>query len=147
MSNADIPAQSCFIDSNIWIYAFIITQDSDKTAAAQQLLKTQKTIFLSTQVINEVCINLLKKANFTESEILNLIDDFYAQYGVVVLEHGVLRNASSLRERYPLSFWDSLILASALACDAEVLYSEDMQDGLVVEGITIINPLKTLPES
>ncbi len=41
------------------------------------------------------------------------------------------------------SFWDSLIIASALHVDAKILYSEDMQDGLIVSGkLAIINPLK-----
>ena len=51
--------------------------------------------------------------------------------------------ASALREQHAFSFWDSLIVASALATNATVLYSEDMQDGLVVEKrLRIVNPFK-----
>jgi len=49
--------------------------------------------------------------------------------------------ASDLRARYPFSFWDGLIVASALAANAEILYSEDMQNGLLVENkLKIVNP-------
>ncbi len=52
-------------------------------------------------------------------------------------------NSSRLRSRYNFSFWDSLIVACALAGGASILYSEDMQDGLVVDGqLEILNPFK-----
>lgn len=97
---------------------------------------------LSTQVINEVCINLLKKTDFTESDIGCLITSFFERFEVVVPNHAILLNASNLRARYSLSFWDSLIVSTALFANTSVLYSEDMQDGFVLEeGLRILNPL------
>jgi predicted nucleic acid-binding protein len=59
-----------------------------------------------------------------------------------------LRTASVLREQYAFSFWDSLIVSSALQADAVILYSEDMQDGLVVENrVRIIDPFKQPPST
>jgi predicted nucleic acid-binding protein len=50
--------------------------------------------------------------------------------------------AQQLRENYCFSFWDSLIVAAALKANCETLYSEDMQDGLLVnKTLRIINPL------
>jgi predicted nucleic acid-binding protein len=50
-------------------------------------------------------------------------------------------SASELRETWQFSFWDSLIVSSALAGGAEILYSEDMSDGLSVENrLRISNP-------
>jgi len=47
-----------------------------------------------------------------------------------------------MREKYNISYWDSLVVASALESGCTKLYSEDMQEGLVVDGIlNIINPL------
>lgn len=48
--------------------------------------------------------------------------------------------ATELMELTDFSFWDSLILASAEAAGAEVLYSEDMQHGQQVAGLTILDP-------
>ncbi len=133
----------CFIDSNIWIYALTIQDDQPKTHQAQQLITTQATIAVSTQVINEVCVNLLKKAAFTEEELRDIADDFFVQYQVIVIDQTIIRNASLLRERYRLSFWDSIIISTALASDATILYSEDMHNGLIIEGLTIANPFHT----
>jgi predicted nucleic acid-binding protein len=59
------------------------------------------------------------------------------------MSKALLLRASILRERFAFSFWDSTIVASALHAEASVLYSEDMQDGLVVENrVRIINPFK-----
>jgi predicted nucleic acid-binding protein len=72
-----------------------------------------------------------------------VINDFYAAYTVVEIDQTILVTATILREQYKLSYWDSLIIASALASSAPILYSEDMHDGLIVDQrLTIINPFK-----
>jgi predicted nucleic acid-binding protein len=145
MSVPNAAPESCFVDTNIWLYAFIEGDDPQKTARAKALLAASHAIIVSTQVINEVCINLLKKAQFSEQQVQQLIESFYAKYRVVELRTALLLKASALREQYAFSFWDSLIVASALHAEAAVLYSEDMQDGLVVEKrVRIINPFKHL---
>jgi len=140
--NGDKPATG-FIDSNIWLYAFIQSQNRDKHDAAKQLLERCEPV-LSTQVINEVCVNLLRKTDFTESDIGRLITSFYEKYEVVAPNRTILLTASMLRERYALSFWDSIIVSSALSANVPVLYTEDMQDGLVVEDhLQVLNPLNS----
>jgi len=87
--------------------------------------------------------NLLRNADFTEERLRELITDVYERYLVVELNRRVQIKASELRERYQFSFWDSTIVANALLSEAQILYSEDMQDGFIVEGkLTIRNPVK-----
>ncbi|MCB0124932.1 MAG: PIN domain-containing protein [Caldilineaceae bacterium] len=132
----------CFIDSNIWLYAFVKSNDTEKTSTASRLIQ-EVTPVISTQVINEVCINLLRKADFSEEQIRSLIDSFYETYRVIQMSRAIMENASHLRERYALSFWDSNIVSAALEANVTVLYSEDMHDGLFVnDRLRIINPLK-----
>ena len=69
------------------------------------------------------------KASFVEEQIRELVTSFYAKYRVLDLGYNTLISASELRESYSLSFWDSMIVASALEADVSTLYSEDMQDG------------------
>lgn len=143
MSVPEAEAESCFIDTNIWRYAFTVGNDPEKTVRAKTLIEVQSAVFVSTQVINEVCVNLIKKAHFSEQQVQQLIESFYAKYVVVELSKPVVLKASALRGQHALSFWDSIIVASALATDATVLYSEDMQDGLVVEEqLRLVNPFK-----
>jgi predicted nucleic acid-binding protein len=48
-----------------------------------------------------------------------------------------------IADKYQYSFYDSLIISAALSCNCKTLYTEDMQDGQIIENsLTIINPLK-----
>jgi predicted nucleic acid-binding protein len=103
--------------------------------------KIKEKICINTQVINEVCLNLKRKAKFDETDVSCLISSFYLNYEVIELNQEILLSASDLRSRYSFSFWDGLIAASALAAKAEILYSEDMRDGLEIENkLKIVNP-------
>ena len=135
----DETTQSCFLDSNIWIYA-LAQQDSEKRDVAAKLIQSAG-IVVSTQVINEVCVNLIKKASFSEVQVKALIADFHRGSQVVTFTADSLIQASALRESYALSFWDSLIVSSALQTQVPILYSEDMQHQLVInQQLQIINP-------
>ncbi len=128
-----------FVDTNIWLYSFI-NSDEIKNKTAKILIENTE-IIVSSQVINELCFNLMRKAKFNETQIQNIISDFYHYFYVVQFNERITLKASELRCRYSFSFWDSLIVASALSANADIIYSEDMQNGLIVENkIKIINP-------
>jgi predicted nucleic acid-binding protein len=134
----------CFVDSNIWLYRFILNS-SDSSAIQKQQIATnvtsQENLLVSVQVINEVCANLIRKAGFDNSQIQNLIEDFAQGCEILPISLETLQYAVKLRDRYLLSFWDSLIVASAVLGQASILYSEDMQDGLIIENaLQIVNP-------
>lgn len=138
----DKPVTSCFVDTNIWLYAFIELDDPAKTAVARKLIAETEPI-VSTQVVNEVCVNLLRRAAFTEEQISQLIESFYQRYVVVEPGQMVLMAASQLRSRHSLSFWDSMIVASALHAGPPILYTEDMQHGWNVDGhLQVCNPFR-----
>lgn len=129
----------CFVDSNVWLYAFIEGGDANKSFQARSLVQAND-ITVSTQVINEVCVNLVKKASFAEADVRRLVASFYRRYTVVSLSQATLTKASKIRGRHSFSFWDSLIVASAILAGVDVLYSEDMQDGFEIENVRIVNP-------
>ncbi|MFM6405838.1 MAG: PIN domain-containing protein, partial [Microcystis sp.] len=84
-----------------------------------------------------------KKHKLDEKQLFKLIVSFYRKYQVISFNLDIFESASNLRTQYHLSFWDSLVIACALFSDANILYSEDMQDGLIVDKkLTIINPFK-----
>lgn len=82
MSAPEAAVESCFIDTNIWLYAFTVGDDPEKTVRAKTLIETHSAVFVSTQVINEVCVNLIKQAHFSEQQVQQLIESFYAKYVV-----------------------------------------------------------------
>jgi len=134
------PDSTYFIDTNIWLYSFIQSQNKEKTEIARTIIK-ECEIVISIQIVNEICVNLIKKADFSEGEIQNLIESLYRKYTVFELSQDILLKASKIRANQSFSFWDSVVAASALDCDADYLISEDMQDGFNFENkLTIINP-------
>lgn len=116
--------------------------EAEKTEAAQALIKSSEAI-VSSQVVSEVCVNLVKKAKMPETEIRKFIEGIFAGHRVMELDMRVFLFASELREEFSLSFWDSLIVSTAFLSGAEIIYAEDMQDGLVIrENLQIKNPFK-----
>ena len=132
-----------FIDSNIWLYALIqIKGDPEKSLKAKVCIDTADSIVISTQVVNEVCVNLMRKGNKDTAFINQFIHDFVSTYNVINQTKDDLISAVSIRHDYHFSYWDSLIIASALQSKCEVLYSEDMRHGLnIYNQLSICNPL------
>ncbi|OKH43399.1 hypothetical protein NIES2101_30565 [Calothrix sp. HK-06] len=68
---------------------------------------------------------------------------FYNRATEIKINKEIVENACNLWSQYSFSFWNGLIVSSALSTSATILYSEDMQDGLGVEKkLTIVNPFK-----
>lgn len=139
-------ANCCFVDSNIWIYAVTESEDVPRDLrheAARTLIK-QIDPHLSVQVINEVSVNLIRKFKFTELNIQTIVSSFYQQYVVCPMDEAILLSASIVRQRYTLSFWDSMIVSTALQYECPILYTEDMGHGLVInDALTILNPFNS----
>lgn len=133
-----------FIDTNIWLYALI---ESDKNIEKHQKAKScignTENIIINTQVVNEVCVNLLRKGGKDMPYIAKFITEFTSTYQTLAQITEDLITASTIRLEYQLSYWDSLMIATALRVDCNILFSEDMQDGLYVyKRLRIQNPLR-----
>ncbi len=93
------------------------------------------------QVINEVSVNLLRKLKLNETQVKDFISSCYSRYTVINLSKNIFSRASDLRLEYAISYFDSIIAATALKNNCTKLYSEDMQHGQVIEKtLKIINP-------
>jgi predicted nucleic acid-binding protein len=72
-----------------------------------------------------------------------MISEFYKNYEPIIPTEQDFLKASELRNQYHFSHWDSLMIAAALQAGASEFYSEDMQDGLIVDRtLTIRNPFR-----
>jgi len=138
---------SIFIDSNIWIYAFL---DSEKDHEKQRKILTlleeipaDSTVISSVQVVNEFHWILFRKYGIDEATIKAKVTKGLAVFASVVpLDFRVYQDAFRIRDKYNISFWDSLIVASALDNKCTLLYSEDMQHGLMIDNkLKVVNPL------
>ncbi|MCL2197442.1 MAG: PIN domain-containing protein [Defluviitaleaceae bacterium] len=128
-----------FIDSNIWVYLF--AEDGSKSRAATDFISEcakSKRIVTSYQVINEVCC-VLKKKKYSETEIRRIASDMISLCEICSCSKQIIVMASGLREEFSLSYWDSLIISSAMISGCGILASEDMQDGLKIDSMKIVN--------
>ena len=133
-----------FIDTNVWLYALIESDESlEKHQKAKHCIANTENIIISTQVVNEVCVNLLRKGKKDMPYIAQFIAEFTTAYQTLAQTTEDLVIASTIRADYHVSYWDSLMIASALRANCQILFSEDMQDGLYVyQRLRIQNPLK-----
>ena len=102
MTAPESEPRRCFVDTNIWLYALIETGSPKREVAKATV--SQPGVVVSTQVINETCVNLLRHVAFSEASIRQLVAAFYEKYAVADVDRDSLLDASQLREGYSLSF-------------------------------------------
>lgn len=134
-----------FVDTNILVYAHDSTQ-REKHERAQALVETlweSGEGILSTQVLQELCINLRRKSArpLSVEETRKLIED-YSTWDIVVNTAESVLQALDFESRYQISFWDALIVQAATSCEATIIYSEDLADGQTYGAVRVVNPLK-----
>lgn len=133
-----------FVDTNILIYAHDSSAGAKHLRArevVQRLWETGEGV-LSTQVLQELCINLRRKVKKTlpVEEVRSLVQDYFSWEIVVNTATSVLQ-ALDLELRYKISFWDALVLQAAEASGAAILYSEDLAADQRYGTVQVINPL------
>jgi predicted nucleic acid-binding protein len=132
-----------FVDSNVWLYGIIQGDDVAKHDLAERLIGEIERPVVSTQVINEVCANAVRKARYDHRQVAELVAAFFESCLVIPVSEASMLRANDLRQRYSLSFWDSQLIACALLAGCSTFESEDLDHGLVVESaLTIRNPFK-----
>jgi len=116
------PGSVCFVDTNIWLYSFNESQDKKKSLIAKSIV-SGNDIIISTQIINEISVNLLRKANFSEKQIQELIHSLYKKFTVLELSPDILIKVSKIRHAFSFSFWDSVVASCAIDSEADYLLS------------------------
>ncbi|MDR1785173.1 MAG: PIN domain-containing protein [Spirochaetaceae bacterium] len=126
-----------FFDTNIIVYGYSDDDPVKKRKAVQTLNEYHS--FISTQVLNEFCNVCIRDLERSESEIQECIDELQTICDLYITDANTVARALKIRARYRYSYYDCLILASALECGCAYLFSEDMRDGQVIAGMTIRN--------
>ncbi len=135
----------CFVDTNILVYAHDASagpKHERARALIEQLWQSRAGV-VSTQVLQELCVNVRRKAAhpLDSEETRELVADYLAWH-VVVNDGDAILAALDIEQRHKVSFWDALVIHAAQAAGAEVLYSEDLSDGHRYGDVRVVNPLK-----
>lgn len=126
-----------FLDTNILLY--LLSDDKDKKDVAKKLFKNDH--YISIQVLNEFSNVSLKRFKLSIQDTKDIIENISKKSKIVPYSEKTILSALDLKERYKYQFYDCLILATALENGCNILFSEDMQHGQIIENqLTIINP-------
>ncbi len=128
---------SAFFDTNILVYGY---DDTARGVKARSLVAQGGQI--AVQSLNELALVLRRRYGMSfadmRAEVARVAETLHAP---VPLTLDVHRAGMALAERYKLAIYDSMLLAAALTAGCDTFWSEDMADGLVIDGrLTIRNP-------
>lgn len=133
-----------FIDSNVLIYAEASDEPAKQYAALTLLsrLKLGAHGVISTQVLQEFANVALRKMKLDAHHVRAQLAA-HEQFEVVQITPRLIRGALDLHQTRSLSFYDALIVHAASVAGCDKLYSEDLNAGEIVDGVTIVNPFTT----
>ncbi len=139
----DVAERRAFVNTNVLLYA----HDASETAkqplarAVLQELWQHRSGAISSQVLQEFYVTATRKLPQPLSRVeAREIIDLYSAWPVITIDPSAILSATRIEEANQVSFWDALILEAARIAGAEVLLTEDLGHGQVIEGVRIENP-------
>ena len=128
-----------FFDTNIIIYLY--SEDEKTKKEKSKKLVNSTDVIISTQVLNELSSVLNKKFKLTFDNIYSVIEELSSNFDIKLITNSTILSALTIAQNYGYSYYDSLIISSALETKCTILYSEDMQhDQLINDQLKIKNP-------
>lgn len=139
---------SIFIDSNVFLYARDL-ENKQKSEQSNQWLRrliAMGAACTNLQVLNEVTHAMLRKRRDLQPETIFAEIDGLSFLGSSSVNGATMQTARALHLKYHYSWWDCLLLASALNLGCTHFLSEDLQDQQKIEGLTIVSPFAHTPD-
>jgi predicted nucleic acid-binding protein len=132
-------SRKAFFDSNVLLY--LAAGDDERADRVEEIIEDGSTI--SVQVPNEIANVARRKWKMPWSDANALMVRLREMFEVIPLTEQVHLDGMRIAERHRLSVYDGFIIAAAVVSGCEILYSEDMHHGLVVDGrVTVVNPFR-----
>ena len=133
-----------FLDTNVLVYA-ALEQDLRKQGIAAAILehaREEAVGVISLQVLREFANTLFRKSDYSPAQIRDIVSRFHNTYPCVSDSYEIQIRAIDIKAKYGLQFYDAIMLATAKAAGCDTVYSEDMGDAVVYDGITVKDPFK-----
>lgn len=143
-----MPAASIFVDTNTLVYLHDRGDLAKGAVVARRLLDLSDRRMARTnlQVLNEFTNVLLKRKWFDSPTTVFSIVDTLAALGSASSTVEDAARAWQLHQNLRYSWWDCLLLASAINLGCSHFLSEDLADGQRIDGLTIVSPFAHTPE-
>ena len=143
-----MPGARVFVDSNVLLYTRDLKLSEKAQSALDWLREAAERNLACTnlQVLNEVTnVMLRKRGDLSAQEVFAQVDELRA-LGVSPVDQQTVIAGRRIRLQTGYSWWDCLLLASALELGCEFFLSEDLRDGQAIEGLTIVDPFAHSPQ-
>ena len=128
-----------FLDSNILIYSI----DNQKSKIVETIINSKSEMFISTQVINEFINVCFKKKLLSFNKTLEASKKFIKSFNLSQVSENTIYKAFEIKDNYKYSYYDCLIISSALENNCNTLMSEDLHHSQKIENsLIIVNPFK-----
>jgi len=125
-----------FLDTNVLLY--LLSADPARADRAEEIVAQGGVV--SVQVLNEFAAVATRKLGMRIPEAVEALRAIRALCQVVPLQEETHDLGMRIAERHGLSLYDAMIAAAARLAGCRTILSEDMQDGLRLEGMRIRNP-------
>ena len=126
-----------FLDTNVVVYLYS-GDEPEKQAAAIALIERNDTV-VSTQVLSELANTLSRKFALPYDVVAQAVAEVRDACTVIPVMTDTIAQALALAQKYRYSYYDSLILAAALSAGCDMLATEDMKHGQVIEDVLKIH--------
>ena len=141
-------SDAVFVDANVLVYERDQDQPEKRQRAATWMehLWRERRGRVSIQVLNEFYVTATQslKPGLSREQARAVVRNLFA-WRPIPLDRTIVQGAFALQDRFPLSYWDALVVASAQVAGCSTLLTEDLGDEEEYDGIRVLNPFTHLP--
>ena len=132
-----------FIDTNILVYSLdqFDTKKQEKCRKLLRALTGDLRGVISTQVMQEFYVAATNKLGADALIVKDILHSF-ERFETIIITPQIIKDAIDCGIINKLSFWDALIVAAAESAGCDKLWTEDLNDGQVIRGVRVVNPLR-----
>lgn len=138
-----------FVDTNVFLYALDDSEPEKQPVADAWIrrLWERRSGRVSVQVLQEFYVNVTRLDPGLDPAEARIEIGALDAWHPIGNDASLLRSAWKIEDRFGFSFWDSLVVAAAQRAACDVLLTEDLQDGRVLDGLTVVDPFAHTPDS
>jgi predicted nucleic acid-binding protein len=132
-----------FLDTNVFVYLFDADSPAKQERAREVVAEVARarSLVLSSQVLGELYVTITRKLAqpVPAATAMRALEDL-AAFPVVAVDATLVQRAAARSAAEQVSYWDALVLESAVEAGAATVYSEDLQAGSAYPGVTVEDP-------
>lgn len=132
-----------FLDTNVLVYCYS-ADDYYKRDKAMEILNSFPDAVTSVHILNEFSNVCIKKMGAAPQDVSKMVYEIIEYIKCVRTDPSTVHAALEIKRSFKLNYYDSFHIATAQQQGSRMFFSEDMQDGLVVKGVRIVNPFKSV---